>query len=115
MHLVRHDEAPVYTAPGHSGMHMRYLQGRDAGPSGSVWIGLSVIEPGGGTTSNSSTLEKFYVLVEGELEVTSAQGGQVRTETLRPMDSCRFEPGDARQLTNRSERPATVLLVMPQA
>jgi len=114
MHLVRSGEAPAYEAPGHQGMQMRYLQGRDAGPTQSVWIGLSVIEPGGGTSSAVSSVEKFYVLVEGELEVTAIEGGRTRTETLRPLDSCRIAPGESRQLSNRSDRPASVLLVMPQ-
>ncbi|MBT9502089.1 MAG: cupin domain-containing protein [Burkholderiaceae bacterium] len=113
MHLVRQSQAPVYTAPGHAGMTMHYLQGRDAGPSGSVWIGRSVIAPGGGTTLVASGVEKFYVLIEGRLEVTSALEGRQQTETLLPMDSCRIAPGEARQLSNRGTEPATVLLIMP--
>jgi uncharacterized cupin superfamily protein len=114
MHLMRHDEAPAYEAPGHSGMAMRYLQGRAAGPTDSVWLGLSVIEPGGGTTLTASAVEKFYVVLSGELEITGQTPQRTHTETLRPLDSCRIEPGEARQLTNRSDRPASVLLVMPE-
>jgi len=114
MHVVRHDEAPSHEAPGHTAMAMRYLQGRDAGPSDSVWLGLSVIDPGGGTTLSASAVEKFYVVISGELEITGQAQDRSRTETLRPLDSCRIEPGEARQLTNRSDRPASVLLVMPE-
>lgn len=113
MHLVRAAEAPAYTAPGHAGMALHYLQGRAAGPSDSIWIGRSVIEPGGGTTLVASGVEKFYVLIEGTLEVTAAVDGEPLTQTLRPLDSCRIAPGEARQLSNRSASPATVLLVMP--
>jgi hypothetical protein len=115
MHVVRKEQAPPYTAPGHSGMAMRYLQGREAGPTGSVWLGLSVIEPGGGTTLSASAVEKFYVVIEGELEITGQADAHTQTETLRPLDSCRIAQGEARQLANRSGRPASVLLVMPQA
>lgn len=114
MHVVRHDEAPAYEAPGHTAMAMRYLQGREAGPTNSVWFGLSVIEPGGGTTLAASAVEKFYLVIEGELEITGQAQGRGRTETLQPLDSCRIEPGEARQLSNRSDRPASVLLVMPE-
>jgi mannose-6-phosphate isomerase-like protein (cupin superfamily) len=95
-------------------MAMRYLQGREAGPTNSVWLGLSVIEPGGGTTLSASAVEKFYVVISGELEITGQIDGRARKETLQPMDSCRIEPGEARQLANRSDRPASVLLVMPE-
>lgn len=113
MHLVRKDLAPPYEAPGHIAMSMRRLQGREAGPSDSVWMGLSVIEPGGGTTLSASAAEKFYVVVEGELEITAEQDGLIRTEVLRRLDSCRIAPEEARRLFNRSEQPAAVLLVMP--
>ena len=113
MHLVRKDLAPPYEAPGHSDMFMRRLQGREAGPSESVWLGLSVIQPGGGTTLSASAAEKFYVVVEGELEITAEQDGSVRTEVLRPLDSCRIAPDEPRRLFNRGDQPATVLLVMP--
>lgn len=114
MHVVRQEQAPPYEAPGHFAMAMRHLQGRSAGPSNSVWLGLSVIEPGGGTTLAASAVEKFYVLINGELEITGQRDGHTRTETLFPLDSCRIEPGEARQLTNRSDRPASVLLVMTE-
>jgi mannose-6-phosphate isomerase-like protein (cupin superfamily) len=114
MHVVRQDQAPSYEAPGHFSMAMRYLQGRDAGPTNSVWLGLSVIQPGGGTTLVASAVEKFYVVVSGQVEITGQVDGRSRTEILQPLDSCRIDPGEARQLTNRSDQPASVLLVMPE-
>jgi mannose-6-phosphate isomerase-like protein (cupin superfamily) len=113
MHIVRRDDAPPYSAPGHFGMAMRRLQGREAGPSESVWLGLSVVAPGGGTTLTASDVEKFYVLIEGELEVTGKAGETEQVALLQPRDSCRIAPGEARQLFNRGPVPAAVLLVMP--
>ncbi|WP_137896219.1 cupin domain-containing protein [Ramlibacter sp. 2FC] len=115
MHVVRQAQAPRYEAPGHSAMTMRRLQGREAGPSDSVWMGLSVIEPGGGTTLSASPVEKFYVVVDGELEITAEQDGQAATTLLQPLDSCRIAPGEARRLFNRGPHAASVLLVMPEA
>lgn len=116
MHFVRYADAPHYSAPGHSLMSMRRLQGREAGPSDKLWIGCSVVEPGGGTTLSASDAEKFYVVLDGCLEVTvETQGGGTVTETLRAKDSCRIAPGEARLLANRGETPATVLLVMAGA
>ena len=65
MHVVRFTEAPEYTAPGHHEMAMVRLQGREAGPSSELWIGVSVIAPGGGTTLSSSPQEKMYVVLDG--------------------------------------------------
>ena len=114
MHVVRKELAPPYDAPGHAGMSMRYLQGRGAGPCDSLWLGLSTIEPGGGTTLSASDMEKVYVVLAGELEVAAQIGASRQVETLFPLDSCRIGPAEARQLTNRSDRQATVLLVMPE-
>jgi hypothetical protein len=114
MHIVRFKDAPRYDAPGHSGMSMRRLQGKDAGPTDTVWLGMSVVAPHGGTTLSASNVEKFYVVLEGELEMTSVQPDGTRsTATLGPKDSCRIAPHECRQLINRREMPATVLLVMP--
>jgi mannose-6-phosphate isomerase-like protein (cupin superfamily) len=113
MHVVKAQDAPRYEAPGHTGMAMRRLQGREAGPSDSLWIGLSVVEPGGGTTLDASTVEKFYVVLEGNLEVMAVLDGSTQAATLSPRDSCRIAPGESRRLINRGEKSATVLLVMP--
>jgi uncharacterized cupin superfamily protein len=115
MHLVRHQEAPPYDAPGHAGMRMQRLQGREAGPSDSVWIGLSVIEPGGGTTLSAAGTEKFYLVIEGELQVVVGNGGEHSVAVLRPLDSCRIAPGESRRLLNNSADVCKLLLVMPNA
>ncbi|MEO6031090.1 MAG: cupin domain-containing protein [Burkholderiaceae bacterium] len=113
MNVVRQDRAPTYSAPGHVAMTLRRLQGREAGPSDTAWIGLSVIQPGGGTTLADSPVEKFYVVLEGEVEITAKFGDATQTATLHRLDSCRLAPGEARQLFNRTQQPASVLLVMP--
>ncbi|MCI3208606.1 MULTISPECIES: cupin domain-containing protein [Pandoraea] len=115
MHLVRYRNAPGYDAPGHANMEMRRLQGREAGPSDTAWIGTSLIEPGGGTTASASDVEKFYVVIEGELLIRTGLGDDTSTAVLGPLDSCRIAAGEARELRNVSTRPCRVLLVMPNA
>jgi len=109
MHVVRFSDAPGYMTPGHHDMNMVRLQGREAGPSSDVWLGVSVIAPGGGTTLSSSHEEKMYVVLDGELEISNGDT-EVR---LGRWDSCRIAGGEGRQLTNRTDLPVTVLLVMP--
>lgn len=113
MHLLRFEQAPEYRAPGHVRMSMRRLQGKEAGPSDTAWIGLSTIEPGGGTTVSEAKVEKFYIVVEGEIELTTQFGeGPERTVVMGILDSCRIAPGETRRLLNRSDKPCKVLLVM---
>lgn len=113
MHVVPIEDAPPYVAPGHHGMAMRRLQGREAGPSDSVWIGLSTLEPGGGTTASASPVEKFYVVIEGRLQVQAQSGEASTTAELLPLHSCRIAPGESRTLHNPGPGPCKVLLVMP--
>ena len=114
MHVVTHSEAPVYQASGHSLTLMRRLQGMEAGPADTLWVGLSEIDPGGRATSSASDVEKFYICLEGEIEIAATKGNTTRATVLRKLDSCRIEPHEARQLTNRSKSVAKVLLVMPR-
>lgn len=111
MHVVRFAEAPDYSAPGHHDMAMVRLQGKEAGPSSELWIGVSVIAPGGGTTLSSSALEKMYVVLDGTLHISNGES----EITLGRWDSCRISPGENRRLSNRTTSPVTVLLAMPLA
>ena len=109
MHVVRFADAPPYDAPGHELMRMVRLQGREAGPADTVWLGASVIEPGGGTTLDASGVEKIYVVLDGEVTISNGQT-EIR---LKRWDSCRIAPAEGRQLRNDTEQSATILLVMP--
>jgi len=109
MHVVRFTEAPEYTAPGHHEMAMVRLQGREAGPSSELWIGVSVIAPGGGTTLSSSPQEQMYVVLDGTLHLSNGES----EVALGRWDSCRIATGEDRRLTNRTTSPVTVLLAMP--
>ena len=73
MHVTQLAYAPAYEAPGHAAMRMLRLQGREAGPADTLWLGLSHLLPGGGTTLDASPLEKMYVVLEGEVTVTTAR------------------------------------------
>src|SRR5271168_2539368 len=109
MHVTRLDRAPACDAPGHAGMRMLRLQGREAGPADQLWLGLSYLLPGGGTTLDASNIEKMYVVLEGEVVVSNG----AEEATLGQWDSCRIAPGEARALSNRTNRPAAILLAMP--
>jgi uncharacterized cupin superfamily protein len=114
MHVTRLDAAPEYQAPHHHGMRCLRLQGREAGPAEQLWLGLSIVEPGGHTDLSASPMEKHYVVLDGEITLVGVLPDGTRSQTvLRAGDSCRFAPGDKRQLYNHSYGIARVLLAMP--
>ncbi|TFZ04986.1 cupin domain-containing protein [Ramlibacter rhizophilus] len=116
MHLTRFDTAQPYEAPNHFDMHCLRLQGKEAGPSAQMWMGMSQILPGGHTTLDPSPMEKLYFVLEGRVSFTAQMPDEPpQTVELGPYDSCRFAPGEARRLDNPGPRPALVLLVMPLA
>ena len=109
MNVTRFEEAPEYFPPNHISMRCVRLQGHEAGPAESLWLGVSAIEPDGCTTSDASPVEKHYVVLEGEVTVVTDEGEVV----LAVFDSCRIAPGERRALQNRSRGPAKILLAMP--
>ena len=109
MNIVRFDEAPPYEAPGHLEMRMVRLQGREAGPSDTLWLGISTLAPGGGTTLDASPIEKMYVVLDGAVTISNGAEATV----LHPRDSCRIAPNEKRAFKNETDRPAVILLAMP--
>src|SRR6266540_543037 len=65
--------------------------------------------PGGGAELDATPLEKVYVVVRGEVTVTTPAG----SVTLGPMDSCRLAPGEPRSISNTTNLPASMLVIMP--
>ena len=113
MHITRFTQAPPYTAPRHFDMQCLRLQGHEASPTQTLWMGVSVLAPGGHTSLDASPLEKHYVVLEGEVTLVSELGGQTTEALLCKHDSASFAPGEKRQLVNRSTQPASILLAMP--
>lgn len=109
MNLTRYASAPAYHPANHEGMHCLRLQGHEAGPSDTIWLGLSHLLPGGGTTLDGSTVEKLYVVLEGEVTIITDSGEHV----LRKYDSGRLASGEKRALKNNTNQPASILLAMP--
>ncbi len=113
MQITKFIEAQTYQAPNHDGMTCFRLQGKEVGPSEKMWMGMSVIEPGGQTGLDGSPSEKIYFVLEGELSVICETPDGKRSETkLYANDSCIFLAGEKRQLKNLSNAVVKVLLVM---
>jgi len=109
MNLTRFLDAVEYFPPEHDGMTCLRLQGHEAGPSDALWLGVSRIQPGGGTSLAASPMEKHYVVLEGEVAVETPEGEVI----LKQYDSCRLAPGEQRALHNRGTQVSLILLAMP--
>jgi quercetin dioxygenase-like cupin family protein len=109
MHVTRLTDAPTYEAPNHHDMRGLRLQGFDVSDSEAFWVGLSHFLPGGGAGPDATPLEKVYVVLDGKLTVTTDDSEEI----LEPLDSCHLAPGERRTVTNRTNRPASMLVVMP--
>ncbi len=113
MNITRLNQAPEYVAPNHFDMQCLRLQGREAGPAVQLWMGMSILEPGGHTSLDGSPMEKLYFVVQGELTEVSELNGVPTREALHTFDTCRFAPGEKRQIINHTQQEARILLAMP--
>jgi len=109
MDVTRIGDAKPYEAAKHWDMAALRLQGLEASPTKKVTLGLSYFLPGGGAEKSASPLERVYVVVDGEVTVTV--GG--KETKLGPLDSCHIPPGEERAIVNKTNRVATMLVVMP--
>lgn len=109
MNVTRIDDASPYEAPKHFDMRGLRLQGFDVSPADAFWVGLSHFLPGGGAETDAGPSEKVYVVVDGTVTVTTDEGD---TE-LHALDSCHLAGGEARSIVNNTNRPASMLVIMP--
>jgi quercetin dioxygenase-like cupin family protein len=109
MQVTRLGDAKPYEAPKHFDCTALRLQGWDASAAQNFSVGLSHFLPGGGCELDATPLEKVYVVTEGEVTVITEEG----EATLGPYDSIYLAPNEARSIENRTNRPASMIVVMP--
>ncbi len=106
---TRIQDAKPYEAANHNNIVPLRLQGFEVTDSKNFWVGLSHFLPGGGADMSGTPLEKVYIVTAGEVTVITETG----EATLKPMDSVYLAPGEKRALANRTNMPASMLVVMP--
>jgi quercetin dioxygenase-like cupin family protein len=109
MEVTRLGEAQPYEAPKHHDCTALRLHGFDASPAETFTVGLSHFLPGGGCERDATPIEKVYVVTEGEVTIVTDDG----ETTLGPYDSIYLAPNEARAIANRTNRPASMITVMP--
>ncbi|WP_204803034.1 cupin domain-containing protein [Mycobacterium riyadhense] len=106
MNVTRADEAPPYVAPGHQGVCTKRLQGLEAGYTDRFWVGVSCYNPGGFVEKAPTGEETVYVVLDGELVVTTDGGETV----LGRLDSLHLAKGEVRSVRNRSNQEALLMV-----
>lgn len=107
MRITRLDDAEPFRPVGHDGVGPVRLQGGAATPTSDFTVALSHYLPGGSAESAAQTAETVYVVLSGELVMTSDDV----EETLGPNDSVHFTTGTVRSVENRTHLPASMLVI----
>ncbi|MEM1515153.1 MAG: cupin domain-containing protein [Thermoproteota archaeon] len=101
-------DAKPYEAPGHFGMVALRLQHKETTGVKSFWVGLSHFLPEGGAEMSAANFERVYIMISGEMTVVTEHGEEL---ILRPLDSLYIPSGEKRYLVNRTNMPATMLVI----
>ena len=109
MQVTRYNEAPSYEAPKHHECYGLRLQGFDVSDTRTFWMAISHFLPGGGAWEDATPVEKVYLVLEGEVTVTTSDG----EATLKKYDSCYLAPNEMRAIENRTKSPASMLVAIP--
>jgi quercetin dioxygenase-like cupin family protein len=110
MYITRIGDAHSYEAPKHVDVRTLRLQGLEASGTENFWVGLTHFLPGGGAEMDATPVEKVYVVLAGEVTITTEAGSQ----TLGPLDSCWLAADEARSVSNETNLPASMLVVLPK-
>lgn len=107
MRVMRLADGVPFTPVDHHGVQPIRLQGSDASPTEKFGVVISHYLPGAQAQLAPQPTETVYVVLTGEL-VMGAEGDE---QVLAPYDSVHFTAGTLRTVENRSQLPATMLVI----
>ena len=107
MKKVELKDVKPYDPPKHFNMTALKLHDKE-GTGSTNFIGLSHFLPGGGAEYDDSPLEKVYFVLEGEVTVKTPD----EEITLKKYDSISILPGEGREIINKTNLPASMLVVI---
>ncbi|MEU5883283.1 cupin domain-containing protein [Spirillospora sp. NPDC047279] len=110
MHVNTWSDSLPYDPPGHRSVDARRLQGLAAEGPDDFWVGLSRYVPGAEAEMAPTAADTVYVLLEGELELTSETDGV--TVVLRRHDSAFLPLGETRRVRNISDTDSLLLVIL---
>ena len=107
MKKIELKDVKAYEAPGHFGMTAMRLHGKEETGASKFWAGLSHFLPGGGAEFAAAPGEKIYYVLAGEVTIISGEEEIV----LKPNDLIYIGPEEGREIINRTNFPASMLVV----
>jgi len=108
MKVIRLEEAVPYQASKHFGAYTMHMQHKNLGAAAPFWVGCSYYLPGGEAEWDATPFHKVYVVLDGEMTVSTEEGEVV----LHPLDSVYLAPNERREARNDTNRVATMLTVL---
>ena len=107
MKVTRVSEAKEYPTTGHYDMRCLRMHGVDTSDCRDFTLGVSHFLPGGRTDYLAAGVELIYIVIEGELTLTVGDD----VYTLGKYDSVHFNIGDEKAIENKTNMPASMLVV----
>ncbi|MFJ8748760.1 cupin domain-containing protein [Streptomyces sp. NPDC102441] len=109
--ITRLTQAPRFQPAGHQGVGPVHLFGGEH-YDGAVTVALSHYLPGGRADLGPVPVETLYLVLSGELTLCDAEG---TTHVLAALDAARLTDGTVRSVENRTNLPASMLVIRPNA
>ncbi len=107
MRITQLQDAEPFSPVGHHGVGPVRLHGGENTPTSSFTVALSHYLPGGAAELAPQAAETVYVVLSGAL-VMASEGVEA---TLGAHDSVHFTPGTQRTVENRTNLPASMLVI----
>ena len=108
MKLIKKDQGEAKQAGRHFGQCGISRISPETG-SHRLKVSLSHFLPKGGTEMYASSTERVYFGVSGSLRVVDKEGG---IYDIEPGDVLYLPPGEEREITNVTNEPATILVII---
>jgi len=108
MQVTKYKDAKRYEAANHFDVSALRLQGQEASKTSTFWVGLSHYLPGGKAEKSASDYERVYMVLDGEITVTTEQG----VVTLGAYDSVHIAPKEMRTVVNNGNHVCTMLVIV---
>ena len=113
MKKVSISEAVRYSPAAHHDCACFRLQGKEQTGINQFSLGCSHFLPGGGADfSPNRPFDTVYICIEGEITITDKDG---RDTVLKAHDSIYIAPDEGRAITNKTQYPASMLVILGTA
>ncbi len=110
MKKVSIGEAPQYEPAGHFDCKCYRLQGKDETGTTQHSLGCTHFLPGGGAEfSPKRPFDTTYFCIAGEITITDKDGKDI---VLKPNDSIFIGPEEGRSIKNKTQYPASMMVVL---